>query len=411
MANEVISELKKGASSFKLVGKMVITPNTFKMESKSGTGFISNKMYVGVNCGKGNTVYAQMFGGYAESGTSKVYLHGKQADPNNPRRDTDDYSNQFEIGWDDRFNVDVLNNCGPSCFIQVALEKDTSGNLQTQKFLSEYDAIRYIKDVTDRMSAEDKDKLVVDIRGNLEYRYYEGKVSYQKTITSVKLADVTEDKYTASFTQAIYVDKDGIGKADMERKVLPLNVKIAEYVSKYKNTEIKETVLLEVEMELDANAKIAPWLANNIKKSSGYAKAVILGSFVESGSTESFDITSLPADVQKYIADGVLSEEDVMRTVASGNQRQQILTINAIKTAIDENKNISPSFEASAYTSKEIDDVYNAFMSKVKAIDKGEKPVTTTVETPTDNADEVPFDLGENTDNNLDGMDWMKNFQ
>lgn len=410
MANEVMSELKKGASSFKLVGKMVITPNTFKMESKSGTGYISNKMYVGVNCGKGNTVYAQMFGGYSNS-ASKLYLHGKQTDPNNPRRDTDDYSNQFEIAWDDRFNVDVLSNCGPSCFLQVALEKDTDGNLQTQKFLSPYDAIRYIKDVTDRMSAEEKDKLVVDIRGNIEYRYYEGKVNYQKTITSVKVTDVTEDKYTATFTQAIYVDKDGIGKADMERKVLPLNVKVAEYVGKYKNTEIKETVPLEVEMELDATAKIAPWLADKIKKSSGYAKAVILGSFVESGSTESFDVSSLPADVQKYIADGVLSEEDVMRTVASGNQRQQILTINAIKTAIDENKNISPAFEASAYTSKEIDDVYNAFMSKVKAIDKGEKPTTATVESPVDDADEVPFDLGENTDNNLDGMDWMKNFQ
>lgn len=412
MANEVMSELKKGASSFKLVGKMLITPNTFRMESKSGTGFISNKMYVGVNCGKGNTVYAQMFGGYAENGTSKVYLHGKQTDPNNPRRDIDDYSNQFEIGWDDRFNVDVLSSCGPSCFVQVALEKDLNGNLQTQKFLSEYDAIRYIKDVTDRMSAEDKDKLVVNISGNIEYRYYEGKVNYQKTITSVKIVDATEDKYTASFTQAIYVDKDGIGKPDMERKVLPLNVKVAEYVSKYKNVEIKETVPLEVEMELDANAKIAPWLANNIKKSSGYAKAVILGSFVESGSTESFDVSSLPPDVQKYIADGVLSEEDVMRTVASGNQRQQILTINAIKTAIDENKNISPAFESSAYTSKEIDDVYNTFMSKVKAIDKGnQSTATTTVEAPTDDADEVPFDLGENTDNNLDGMDWMKNFQ
>lgn len=410
MANEVINELKKGASSFRLVGKMVITPNTFKMESKSDAGYISNKMYVGVNCGKGNTVYAQMFGGYY-NGTSKLYLHGKQTDPNNPRRDTDDYSNQFEIGWDDRFNVDVLSNCGPACFIQIALEKDPNGNLQTQKFLSPYDAIRYIKDVTDRMSAEEKDKLVVDVRGNIEYRYYEGKVNYQKTITSVKITDVTEDKFTASFTQTVYVDKDCIGKADMERKVLPLNVKVAEYVGKYKNAEIKETVPLEVEMELDAQAKIAPWLANNIKKSSGYAKAVILGSFVESGSTESFDISSLPADVQKYIADGVLSEEDVMRTVASGNQRQQILSINAIKTAIDENKKISPAFESSAYTTKEIDDIYNAFMSKVKAIDKGEQPESAAVATPVDDPDALPFDLGENTDTNLDGMDWMKNFQ
>ena len=44
MANEVMSELKKGASNFKLVGKMVITPNTFKMESKSAaaSGMTSN---------------------------------------------------------------------------------------------------------------------------------------------------------------------------------------------------------------------------------------------------------------------------------------------------------------------------------------------------------------------------------
>ena len=415
MANEVMNELKKGASSFKLIGKMVITPNTFKMESKSSTGYISNKMYVGVNCGKGNTVYAQMFGGYSDSGSaSKLYLHGKQADPNNTRRDIDDYSNQFEIAWNDRFNIDVLNECGPSCFVQVALEKDTDGNLQTQKFLSSYDAIRYIKDVTDKMSAEDKDKLIVNVSGSIEYRYYEGKTSYQKTINSIKLIDATEENFTASFTQTIFVDKDCIGKADMERKVLPLNVKVAEYVGKYKGEEIKETVPLEVEMELDATAKIAPWLANNIKKSSGYAKAVILGNFVESGSTEAFDITTLPAEVQQLIADGVLNKEDVQRTVASGNQRQQILSINAIKTAIDENKNISAAFEASAYTSKEIDNIYNSFMSKVKAIDNGNKPAsqeTNAEAVPVDSADEVPFDVGANTDANLDSMDWMKNFQ
>lgn len=411
MANEVMNELKKGASNFKLVGKMVITPNTFKMESKSDSGYISNKMYVGVNCGKGNTVYAQMFGGYYND-TTKLFLHGKQTDPNNPRRDTDDYGSQFEVAWGDRFNVDVLSTCGPACFVQVALEKDIDGNLRTQKFLSAYDAIRYIKDVTDKMSNEEKDKLVVEIRGKIEYRYYAGKVNYQKNIDSVKISDATEDNYTASFTQTIYADKDGIGKIDMERKVLPLTVKVAEYVSKYKNVEIKETVPLEVEMELDANASVAPWLANNIKKSSGYAKAVILGKFVESGSTESFDITTLPAEVQKMIKDGILNEADVQRTVAAGNQRQQILTITNIKTAIDENKNVSAAFEPSAYTSKEIDGIYSDFMAKVKAIEQDEDTTTVaSVETPVDDADEVPFDLGQNTDSNLDAMDWMKNFQ
>ena len=144
MTHEVMNELKKGASNFKLLGKMVLTPNTFRMEGKSGSGYISNKMYVGVNCGKGNTVYAQMFGGYSSS-ASKLYLHGKQVDPNNSRRFIDNYSDTFDISWDDRFNVDVLSNCGDACFIQVALEKDKDGNLLTQKFLSAYDAIRYIQ--------------------------------------------------------------------------------------------------------------------------------------------------------------------------------------------------------------------------------------------------------------------------
>lgn len=408
MAKEVF-ELKKGTNNFKLVGKMVITPNTFKMESKSNSGYISNQMYVGVNCGHGNTVFAKMFGGYY-NGTSKLYLHGKQPDPGNPRREIDKYDDQFEAAWDDRFNVDVLSKSGPACFVQVALERDIAGNLFTQKFLSAYDAVRYIKDVTDKMSNEEKDRMVVEVRGKLEYNYYNGKVNYQKTIESIKMSDAVEEDYTASFTQTIYVDKDGIGKPNMERKVLPLNVKVPEYINKCNGVEIKSVVPLEVEMELDANAPIAPWLANNIKKSSGYAKAVILGSFVESGSTESFDITSLPEDVQKHIANGILKKEDVMRTVASGNQRQQILTIVAIKTAIDENKNISPAFEASAFTSKEIDGLYGDFMAKLKASESEDKATAEATEAhPVE--DDVPFDVVPNTDSSLDPMDWMKEFK
>jgi hypothetical protein len=112
------------------------------------------------------------------------------------------------------------------------------------------------------------------------------------------------------------------------------------------------------------------------------------------------------------IKDGILNEADVQRTVAAGNQRQQILTITNIKTAIDENKNVSAAFEPSAYTSKEIDGIYSDFMAKVKAIEQDEDTTTVaSVETPVDDADEVPFDLGQNTDSNLDAMDWMKNFQ
>ena len=116
-------------------------------------------------------------------------------------------------------------------------------------------------------------------------------------------------------------------------------------------------------------------------------------------------------DVQKHINDGILSKEDVMKTVASGNQRQQILTITAIKTAIDENKNISPAFEASAYASREIDDAYSNFIQKVTAIDnKKDTPAEEPVSHPADE-DTPPFDIGDNSDAGLDPMDWMKNFK
>jgi hypothetical protein len=410
MANEVMNDFKKGSSNFRLVGKMVITPNTFKMESKSGSGYISNKMYVGVNCGKGNVVYSQMFGGYYNDST-KLYLHGKVEDENSNRYNMDDYSKQFEIAWADRFNADVLVQCGAACFTSIALEKDVNGKNHVQKFLSPYDAIGYIKDVVDKMSNEAKDSLVVEVRGKIDYNYYEGKVNYQKTIESIALSNAKEEDYTASFTQTVYADKDCFGKPDMERHALPLNVKVAEYVGKYKNVEIKETVPMEVEMELDANAKLAPWLANNIKKSNGYAKMTIIGNFVESGSTEAFDKSSLPADVQKYIEDGVLSEDDVIRTVASGNQRKQILMIKSIKTSIDENKTASPSFEASAYTSAEIDNLYSKFIQKVKEIESNDAPKKEApVETPNIDTNDIPFDIVDNTDDNIDSMSWLKDF-
>ena len=104
--SENSNDFKKGTSNFRLVGKIKLTPNTFSIGKQSDSGFISNKMYIGVDCGGGNIVYSQLFDGYKKNDdgaiTKKLFVHGSKADPNNPRRSIDDFDNKIEILWADR---------------------------------------------------------------------------------------------------------------------------------------------------------------------------------------------------------------------------------------------------------------------------------------------------------------------
>lgn len=420
--SENSNDFKKGTSNFRLVGKIKLTPNTFSIGKQSDSGFISNKMYIGVDCGGGNIVYSQLFDGYKknEDGaiTKKLFVHGSKADPNNPRRSIDDFDNKIEILWADRHSPDwkeTIASLGPSCFVNIGLLKDNKGNLITYRFVSEYDAIEYCQKELTGMTEENLNSLVVEIRGTIEYRYYEGRVTYQKTITSIKRRDDVEEKdYCAEFSQTVYADKDSIGKADMERKVIPLTVKVPEYVSKYKDAEVKETVPLDVELQLDATAPIAKWLATNISKSSGYARMTIIGNFIESGAAEEFDINTLDPDTKGMLDAGVITLEDIKMTVAIGQQRTQIMSINRIRVIRGEDgKPPVGDFTASVYKAKEMEEFGENFFAIVKEMDNNQSEDTETVDPTDDGADEAPFDTGvvdgvSNT--GTDDMDWMKNF-
>lgn len=407
------NDFKKGTANFRLVGKLRVTPNSFAMDKKSENNFISNKMYIGVECGNGNVVFSQMFGGYKvdddDNAVSKIYAHGSKADPNNPKRSLDDYESKMEIPWDERNDEIVLQEVGPSCFTQVGLERNTKGELLLYKFLSSYDAIDYIKKTYDNMDTNAKDSIVVEVRGNIEYRYYQGKVSYQKNITSVKLKDnITEDEYVSEFTQTIYADKNSIGKADMEKLILPLTVKVPEYVNKYSGIEVKETVPLDIELQIDAQSKIAKSLATKIKGSKNYSCIIVIGSFVESGATEEFNIDSLNDEMKQALEDGLITEEDIKFTVASGNQRSQIMSINRLKVIKDENNELGFAFEENVYTEKEMDLFADKFFTIVNEVDSASED-SEEVDPTDDGADEPPFDTDDSKP--VDDMDWMKNFQ
>lgn len=415
MPNQVSNDFKKGTASFKLVGKIRVTPNTFTMNKESESKFVSNKMYFGVDCGNGNVVYAEMFGGYKKdddgNAISEIYVNGNKADPNNPNRMIDDYDNRFTIGWDERNIKGVLENIGPSCFTQVGFEKDTQGQLVNYKFVTPYDAITYFYNTWQDMSAEDKEACVVEVRGNLEYRYRNGKVYYHKVITGIKRKfDVVEKDFVAEFTQTVFADKDSIGKADMEKMVLPLSVKVPEYISKWQNIEIKETVPLDIELQLDAKASIAKWLANNIKNSKGYVRTTLIGNFIESGATEEFDLSSLDEKTRGMLEQGAISLDDIKMVVASGNQRTQIMSVNRIKVRKEDNRPVG-DFDQNVYTEKEMESFGDKFFTVVREFSENSTADTNTaVSEPTnDDADELPYDVQETTP--MNDMDWMKTFQ
>ena len=56
--------LKKGKASFNLIGKVKVTDKTFNLDNTYNSGWTDNSMYVGVNCGNGNIVYAEMRSGF-----------------------------------------------------------------------------------------------------------------------------------------------------------------------------------------------------------------------------------------------------------------------------------------------------------------------------------------------------------
>lgn len=114
--------LRKGKSSFNLIGKARVTDKTFNLDNSYDSGWTDNQMYLGVDCGNGNIVYGEMRGGFFPEDDN--ILRGFSKDD----RDDSGKSKMVEIAWEDRFDEDLLDTVADSSFITVGIEKDVKGN-------------------------------------------------------------------------------------------------------------------------------------------------------------------------------------------------------------------------------------------------------------------------------------------
>jgi hypothetical protein len=329
------TELKKAQSTFQLIGEAKITDFTFKIdETSQKSDWIYNQLNLGVDCGNGNVVYADMMGGYGSDRDNILYVHGVKKDDNG--KTTDDYESRFTIDWDDRTDEDILETIGNQCFLTVGLEKDKNGNIFAKKFLSAYDAIEYVKEHLES-------GMVVNVKGNLKYTIYNDSVQVKKEIKSIFASKVDDNsKYRASFTQTMLLDKDSVGKLDREKAVYPISAKVVDYTKMYNNVEVKQNVpftkVFELEVDKEKPENTKKFIDKVLKVKKDITEVTIEGDIIESQTLVSITEADIPADIMELIEIGAYTMEDAIAKLAVGGSKEKRLVIRkpSIKMVGDE---------------------------------------------------------------------------
>ena len=134
--------LKKGKASFNLIGRVKVTDKTFTLDNQYDSGWTDNSMYVGVDCGDGNLVYAEMRSGFFPDKENTIRAFSKDD------KDENGKSKMVEIAWEDRLDETLYDSIADSAFVTVGVEKDVKDKTVYKKFLTAYDAIGYLSSLT-----------------------------------------------------------------------------------------------------------------------------------------------------------------------------------------------------------------------------------------------------------------------
>lgn len=389
MSEKKVITKRDWLSNFTLIGKPKISDDyTFKIDEKSAnSSWVYNSLNLGIDCGeKHGVVYAEMMGGYSDENENKIFAHGKKEDG------SDDFEQQILVDWEDRFNDEVLEEIGDLSFITVGLEKTNEGKTFYKKFLSAYDAIAYIKEhLTEDM--------VVNVRGNLKYSEYNGNVQVRKNITSIALSKADDQsKYAARFTQTILLDKDSASlkpdNIDKDKGVMYVNTRVLDYVKEVNGVEVKGQYpynkRFEFAMDFSNEAQCKKIMEKLFKVKKGVTQITFEGEFVEGGAVVTATWDDIPDEIKDLVDMGVFTQEEALAkcTANGGRERRMVLKKPMIKLVGDDKVPVLQKFEE-RYTD---DDLVLDYLYKNN----------NNVETPTDDADALPFD----TDGD-DAMSWL----
>lgn len=337
-------------SNFNLIGRAKIGDNTFKIDEVSESGWDYNSLNLGVDCGeKCGVVYANMMGGFSQKNPNKIYVHGKKEDGK------DDWENSFSIHWKDRFNDELLDTIGDSCFIIVGLEYTDSDKIFRQKFLSAYDAINYVKE-----HLENDD--IINVRGNLKYNFYNQNVNMQREIQSIYLSKAEPKDFRATFRQSVLLDKESLNPkedVDVEQGRAKVHTRVLDYVKELNGVEIKSNYPMnfDFDFDFDDKEKFSAFYKAIFKVSKDITQVNFEGEFINSGAVVQATAEDINDDLKELIAIGLYTEEEVLNKYASHNNERRNVLVKPIlrKEGNGETTTVVTQIFKERYTEKELD--------------------------------------------------------
>lgn len=347
--------LKKGKAAFNLIGRVKVTDKTFNLDNSYDSGWTDNSMYVGVDCGNGNTVYVEMRSGFFPDKDNVIRAYSKD------EKDDAGKSKSVEIAWEDRLDESLYDSISDSSFLTVGVEKDVKDKTVYKKFLTAYDAVEYLNEHLE-------DGMIVNVKGTIGYSEYEGNVSTKKEITSIVLSKIDDEAdFKATFSQTILVDSKSIGKKNDDKGTMELAAYVVDYVGKPKidgeKIEVKKNVTYPktFEVAINENPEItAKMLQRFFKPKKGkITEITVTGNLVEGGSTVNITEDDIPDDIKELIEMGLYSEEEAEKKIAVGNgnreRRMIIVKPDIIYVGTGDDRKPTVAFEDGKYDE---DDLY-----------------------------------------------------
>lgn len=347
--------LKKGKATFNLIGRVKVTDKTFNLDNSYDSGWTDNSMYVGVDCGNGNTVYAEMRSGFFPDKDNVIRAYSKD------EKDDAGKSKSVEIAWEDRLDESLYDSISDSSFLTVGVEKDVKDKTVYKKFLTAYDAVEYLNEHLE-------DGMIVNVKGTIGYSEYEGNVSVKKEITSIVLSKIDDEAdFKATFSQTILVDSKSIGRKNDDKGTMELAAYVVDYVGKPKidgeKIEVKKNVTYPktFEVAINENPEItAKMLQRFFKPKKGkITEITVTGNLVEGGSTVNITEDDIPDDIKELIEMGLYSEEEAEKKIAvgNGNRERRMIIVKPDITYVGNGDDRKPTvaFEDAKYDE---DDLY-----------------------------------------------------
>lgn len=393
---------KDWIASFNLVGEAKLNDYTYKIDEKSEkSSWIYNSLNLGVYCGeKYGTVYASMMGGYSEEKAGVVFAHGKKEDG------SDDFENQIQVAWEDRFDEDILESLGDMCFITVGLEQTNKNKVFYKKFLSEYDAIAYIHEHLE-------EGMVLNVRGNIRYSLYQERVQMQKNINNIVLSKVDDAaKYKATFVQTVLLNKDSASlkkeQIDKDKGVLYVSTRILDYLKEFNGIEVKGQYPFQKEFEFEMdfnNEKICKMIMEKVfKVKKDVTQITFEGEFISGGAVVTATWDDVPDDIKDLVECGIYTKEEALQRCSTNGNREDRMILRKPHTRLvgDEKKPMVQKFEQ-RFTE---DDLTLDYLVQEAPAD-GFMNVPEGEELPFDDDKKDDTDSGE--EGSVDDMSWLNN--